>query len=128
MNTKLFNAIAAAMVLMLSCLGSRAQSLVYSNNISSLSPAGYWPMHEAEAPAGGDIETNYGSLGLQGTGYYPDYQVNVGAFLHGYPGALANDPDQRGKMGVSGREYVLKNFSRRETAEKYLAVLSKLRG
>ncbi len=50
-------------------------------------------MHEAEAAVPGDIETNYGTLGSLANAYYPDYQVNVGAFLRQMPGALANDPD-----------------------------------
>jgi prepilin-type processing-associated H-X9-DG protein len=80
-------------ILLLSRLGAGAQSSSYSNTIATLNPAGYWPMHEVAAPAAGDIETNYGSLGLLGTGFYPDYQVNNGAFLKQVPGALANDGD-----------------------------------
>lgn len=64
----------------------------YSVNILGLKPAGYWPMHEVEAPAPGDIETNYGSLGLPGTGYYVDWQSLQG-INHGFPGALANSSD-----------------------------------
>lgn len=37
--------------------------------IRALNPVGYWPMHEVEAPAPGDIETNYGSLGNLANGY-----------------------------------------------------------
>jgi hypothetical protein len=71
----------------------RAQS-AYSNAVISLNPAAYWPMHEVEAAAQGDIETNYGSLGLLGTGYYPDWTaVNQGGIQRQAPGALANDPD-----------------------------------
>lgn len=72
----------------------RAQSLSYSNAITSLSPAGYWPMHEAEPAAQGDIETNYGTLGVLGNGYYPDYQINSGAFIRQMPGPLVNGQDQ----------------------------------
>ncbi len=67
----------------------------YATNILGLNPVGYWPMHEVEYPAQGDTETNYGSLGLLGTGYYADW-VSPGAgngIQHGVPGALANDPD-----------------------------------
>lgn len=72
---------------------ARAQSLAYSNAIVALNPAGYWPMHEVEAAAPGDIETNYGSLGVLGNGYYPDYQINSGAFVRQLPGPLANGAD-----------------------------------
>ena len=64
----------------------------YATNILHLNPVGYWPMHEIEAPAQGDIETNYGTLGLLGTGYYPDWTGPQG-INRGFPGALANDPD-----------------------------------
>ncbi len=93
MKPKFLRSIVIITVLLLSGLTTRAQSLVYSNVIAGMNPVGYWPMHEVTAPAAGDIETNYGSLGLLGTGYYPDYQVNTGAFLHQIPGALANDTD-----------------------------------
>ncbi|MGH8024660.1 MAG: immunoglobulin domain-containing protein, partial [Limisphaerales bacterium] len=35
---------------------------LYGSNILTLDPLGYWPMHEMEPAASGDIETNYGSL------------------------------------------------------------------
>lgn len=91
MRVKLCKSLSALVIMVLSLISARAQT--YSNVLTSLNPAGYWPMHEVEAAAPGDIETNYGSLGLLGTGYYPDYQVNSGAFLRQYPGALANDAD-----------------------------------
>ena len=59
----------------------------------SLNAAGYWPMHEVTPNAQGSTETNYGTLGPLGSGYYPDYQVNLGAFVRQVPGALANDTD-----------------------------------
>jgi prepilin-type processing-associated H-X9-DG protein len=65
----------------------------YAQAVLALNPAGYWPMHEVTAGAPGDIETNHGTLGVLGTAYYPDYQVNSGAFIRRLPGALANDPD-----------------------------------
>jgi glycosyltransferase involved in cell wall biosynthesis len=36
---------------------------------------------------------------------------------------LAQDPDKRGKMSLAGREYVMKNFDRKELASKYAALL-----
>jgi len=71
-----------------------APAAFYSQAVLALAPAGYWPMHEVEAPVAGDVETNYGTLGLLGTGYYPDYQVNVGAMIRPLPGPLANGSDQ----------------------------------
>ncbi|HTV41627.1 MAG TPA: LamG-like jellyroll fold domain-containing protein [Candidatus Sulfotelmatobacter sp.] len=75
-------------------ISGNAQS-TYSNAVMSLNPAGYWPMHEVEAAAPGDIETNYGTLGLLGTGYYPDWATGTAKGMQrGYgPGPLTNDPD-----------------------------------
>lgn len=65
----------------------------YATTILNLNPAGYWPMHEMEMAPHGDIETNYGTLGPLGTGYYPDWAVDSGAFMHEISGALAGDSD-----------------------------------
>ncbi len=70
-----------------------APAFAYATNILALNPAGYWPMHETEAAAQGDIEVNYGSLGPLGEGFYPDWAGNYGAFVRGVPGALTNDSD-----------------------------------
>jgi hypothetical protein len=44
MNTKLFNAFAAALtVWFIAAVNVSAQSLAYSNAVVSLKPAGYWP-------------------------------------------------------------------------------------
>ena len=45
----------------------------YFQAITNLNPVGYWPMHDLEAPAAGDIETNYGSAGPLANGYYADW-------------------------------------------------------
>lgn len=82
-------------LLALACLApsaSQAQS-PYFSAITNLNPAGYWPMHEIEAPAPGDTETNYGTLGLLGTGYYPDWVSNSKGILRGFPGAITGDGD-----------------------------------
>lgn len=71
----------------------RAQT-AYSNAVMSLNPVGYWPMHEIEAAAPGDIETNYGTLGALGNGYYPDWAGAKVGIKRGIQGALANDTDQ----------------------------------
>ncbi|HEX3625845.1 MAG TPA: LamG-like jellyroll fold domain-containing protein [Verrucomicrobiae bacterium] len=71
----------------------QAQSTI-SNAVTSLNPVGYWPMHEVEVAAPGDIETNYGTLGVSGTGYYPDWAGAKAWFKRGVRGALANDTDQ----------------------------------
>jgi hypothetical protein len=97
MNTKFAQVFVLVLWAMITGITAEAQS-TYSNAIISLNPAGYWPMHEVAPPAPGDIETNYGTLGTLGTGYYSDWWVNNGApgsnaILHQIPGALANDPD-----------------------------------
>lgn len=70
-------------------------NFAYATNILGLNPVGYWPMHETEAPAPGDTETNYGFLGLLGTGYYADWVApgGAGGITHNVPGALANNFD-----------------------------------
>ncbi len=65
----------------------------YFHAVTNLNPVGYWPMHEVEAAAPGDIETNYGTLGVLGTGYYPDWVSGGSAIVHQVPGALAGDSD-----------------------------------
>ncbi|HEY1789874.1 MAG TPA: LamG-like jellyroll fold domain-containing protein [Verrucomicrobiae bacterium] len=65
-----------------------------ATSIQSLNPIAYWPMHEVEAAAQGDIETNYGSLGAIANGYYPDWAGDsaTNAFIRQYePGAIAGD-------------------------------------
>jgi glycosyltransferase involved in cell wall biosynthesis len=39
---------------------------------------------------------------------------------------LAADRDLRTKLGQQGREYILQNFSRGRTAEKYIQVLQRV--
>jgi colanic acid biosynthesis glycosyl transferase WcaI len=39
---------------------------------------------------------------------------------------LAQQPEQRRQMGTSGREYIVQNFSRKQTAERYITVLETL--
>ncbi|HEV2319353.1 MAG TPA: LamG-like jellyroll fold domain-containing protein, partial [Verrucomicrobiae bacterium] len=73
----------------------------YATNILALNPVGYWPMHEVEAAAHGDIETNYGSIGVLGTGYYGDW-VGLQGIIHTNPGALANDPNPSITFAYSG--------------------------
>jgi glycosyltransferase involved in cell wall biosynthesis len=41
---------------------------------------------------------------------------------------LASDPDRREAMGGNGRQYVLRYFSRRDSAKTYLDVLQELLG
>jgi hypothetical protein len=75
----------------------------YATNILQFNPVGYWPMHEVEAPAHGDIETNYGTLGALGTGYYSDWEGGANSsIIHNFPGALANDSDPAVWFAYSG--------------------------
>lgn len=93
MKTKLLSLfIMVSVTLLISAAPASAQS-AYSNAIVSLNPAGYWPMHEVEPAAPGDTETNYGTLGLLGTGYYPDWAASYGGIIRNAPGALAGDTD-----------------------------------
>jgi glycosyltransferase involved in cell wall biosynthesis len=39
---------------------------------------------------------------------------------------LAANPEMAGKLGKSGREYIVRKFSRRQTAEKYIRTLQSL--
>jgi hypothetical protein len=81
-------------------------STSYFNTVTNLNPVGYWPMHEVEAAAPGDIETNYGSLGPLGTGFYPDWIAGGKAIQHQVPGALANDSDTAVHFGsYNGNSY-----------------------
>lgn len=95
--------IALVVLLSLPALMVRGQSLLYSNAIINLNPAGYWPMHEIASAAPADIETNYGSLGTLGTAYYADWAISNGVpgnhcVLHQIPGPLVNDPNTAAYM------------------------------
>lgn len=68
-------------------------STTYQSNLLSLQPVAYWPMHEMEAPAQGDIETNYGTLGALANGYYPDWASRVTTIQRGASSAILGDPD-----------------------------------
>jgi hypothetical protein len=65
----------------------------YATNLLGLKPAAYWPMHEVEGAAPGDVEINYGSLGLLGTAFYPDWVTTNGSFTRQVAGALSGDAD-----------------------------------
>jgi hypothetical protein len=91
---KLLTVLAAQTALIFAAAQLSAQSLSYSNAVTGLNASGYWPMHESAAAAPGDIETNYGTLGALGNGYYPDWSVNSGAFVRQKPGPLANGVDE----------------------------------
>jgi hypothetical protein len=93
MNKKPLLTLALAFLTSLVALPAGAQS-DYFQAITNLNPAGYWPMHEVEAPAPGDIETNYSSLGLLGTAFYPDWaSANGNIIQRQAAGALAGDSD-----------------------------------
>lgn len=108
------NVFVAVTVFLFFAAVAQAQS-IYSNAVMSLSPVAYWPMHEITPAAPGDIETNYGSLGVLGTGYYADWAVNNGApannsVLHQIPGPLANDPNTAAFMLDPGSTATETNF------------------
>jgi len=95
LNKKLVNVFVVAPAFLLLATMRLAGQSAYSNAVTSLNPAGYWPMHEVESAAAGDIETNYGSLGPLGQGYYPDWGVGgpVTSIRRGVPGAIVGDTD-----------------------------------
>ncbi|MGH7951056.1 MAG: LamG-like jellyroll fold domain-containing protein [Limisphaerales bacterium] len=84
----------------------------YATNILVLNPTVYYPMHEMAPAAAGDIETNYGSLGALGTGYYNDWDVNNGdpgntLVTHEVAGALANDSNTAIGFSANHNSYLL---------------------
>lgn len=105
MKTMLVNVLAIVPAVLLLAPGRLPAQSAYFQAITNLNPAGYWPMHEVEAAAPGDIETNYGTLGPLGEGFYPDWAVppNVNKTIQrGVPGALANDGDTAVNFTRSG--------------------------
>jgi glycosyltransferase involved in cell wall biosynthesis len=50
---------------------------------------------------------------------------NSDALVNAIRSLLAN-PEVAGKLGRNGREYIVRKFSRRETAENYIRILEKL--
>ena len=91
-NLKSLGIIAVALVVLLPATVGLGQS-AYFHAVTNLNPIAYWPMHEVEPSAPGDVETNYGTLGVLGTGYYPDWITGGSAIEHQVQGALAGDTD-----------------------------------
>jgi glycosyltransferase involved in cell wall biosynthesis len=73
----------------------------------------------AEGQARSVIEESGGGIAVtpEGVGEY------VAAILR-----LHDDPEQAAALGRSGREYVLRNFTRKQKAERYLAILKQALG
>ena len=63
----------------------------YGRQVLSYGPVGYWPLQETNAPAPGNWETNYGTLGKLGNAYYACTNASGVAFAQ--PGALAGTMD-----------------------------------
>ncbi len=63
----------------------------YAKTILGYGPVGYWPLQETSAPAPGNWEANYGTLGALGNAYYAC--TNAGSAVFSEPGAIAGDPD-----------------------------------
>src|ERR1039458_1436543 len=78
MTKSITNSLVAAPLILSATVVARGQS-AYFQAVTNLNAAGYWPMHEVEAPAPGNIETNYGTLGVLGNGYYNDWTALPGA-------------------------------------------------
>jgi autotransporter-associated beta strand protein len=98
-NVKLLARLISAGIVLLAATAGRAQS-AYFHAVTNLNPVAYWPMHETEPAAPGDIETNYGLLGPLGTAYYPDWMGGGSAIQHQVPGALAGDTDTATYFGT----------------------------
>jgi Concanavalin A-like lectin/glucanases superfamily/Immunoglobulin I-set domain len=103
---------ASVLLVMFVVSASQAQDSPYFEAVTNLNPTGYWPMHEMEAAAPGDTETNYGSLGALGTGYYNDWNVNGGqpsntVVIHDTGGVLANDLDTAVNFNTGNTSYML---------------------
>jgi hypothetical protein len=88
----------------------------YAQAILAFHPSGYWPMHEVEPPAQGDIETNYGTLGVLADGHYGDWQGpnngttgNPGnsSVFHRLVGALAGDTNGAAGFARASGGYVI---------------------
>jgi hypothetical protein len=94
MKLKSFNAVLVAAGVFIQVTAAVAQPAYYQA-VTGLQPAGYWPMHEVEASPHGDIETNYGTLGTLGTGFYGDWEtLNNTPIVHGQPGCIVNDSSE----------------------------------
>ena len=81
-------------MIMLAPSSTQAQA-PYFQAITNLNPVGYWPMHEVEPAAPGDIETNYGTAGQLANGYYADwvYPTEVHQFTPPQGPAIVGDSD-----------------------------------
>lgn len=96
----------------------------FSSNTLALHPTAYWPMHDAgQAAVQGSVETNLGTLGAIGTAFYDDWrQTMLGSdgnilgnsgitnnewLIHGFPGAIAGDPDPAVEMSGANRSYLV---------------------
>lgn len=91
--TNNYGAITSSVSTFISISPPAAPTFAYATNLLGLKPAGYWPMHEVEGTAPGDVEFDYGTLGTLGAAYYPDWAGSDGAFARQVPGALANSGD-----------------------------------
>lgn len=82
----------------------------YSSSILALQPQAYWPLHEVEPAALGDLETNLGSLGSLADGYYADWMNPGSNVTHSVGGAMASDHDSAVSFygnGSTGTGYML---------------------
>ncbi|HEX3626056.1 MAG TPA: glycosyl hydrolase family 79 C-terminal domain-containing protein, partial [Verrucomicrobiae bacterium] len=75
----------------------------YARQVLSYDPVGYWPLQETHAPAPGNWETNYGTLGSIGNAYYAT--TNAAGVLFDQAGALAGDVDPCAGFLGGGNSY-----------------------
>ncbi len=75
----------------------------YAQQVLTCDPVGYWPLQETNAPAPGNWETNYGTLGPLGNAYYAT--TNASGVLFDQAGALAGDTDSCAGFLGGGNSY-----------------------
>ncbi len=62
----------------------------YAREVLAYAPVGYWPLQETNAPAPGNWETNYGTLGPVGNAWYAI--TNASGVLFDQAGATGTNP------------------------------------
>ena len=87
MKIKILKIIAPAIVILLTVVGTYAQS-PYFQAITNLNPVAYWPLQETTQPPRYDVETNLGSLGAIANICYASTNA-----AHAMLGAIAGEAD-----------------------------------
>jgi hypothetical protein len=96
--TNLSGAVTSAVSTLVGITVPPALTDYYARQVLNYGPVGYWPLQETNAPAPGNWETNYGTLGKLGNAYYACTNAANVAFAQ--PGALAGSANPC--VGLSG--------------------------